>query len=346
MRAVNGKRQSMIRIGMAAAIMAFLAMAPVARAQSGEAMAWTRAVASCDGLRAYLKDYPSGRFVAQARTQLASRNCPDPEAARREAERAAEAAARRQRDLEAQLAQERAAREAAERRAETVRNQPAPAPVSNRDNGPFGLDLLHPTVRAAVVEARSAAQRGEAAAGRARDAAARAEDAANRARRGEAGFRLYDAGDGRVVAAGWNGQSWNGYGVMDVSAPQPGAGDRYAGAYLGGVKSGPGIYLFARNAQNSANSLRYEGEWANDNRNGVGVYVWRDGMRHAGGQSNSQLSGPGVFSFTNGNRQEGEYANGVRNGPGVLWGPDGRLISSGIWRDDVLVTPLGAQGSR
>jgi hypothetical protein len=67
-------------------------------------------------------------------------------------------------------------------------------------------------------------------------------------------------------------------------------------------------------------------------------------MRHAGGQSNSQLSGPGVFTFANGNRQEGEYANGLRNGPSVLWGADGRVISAGIWRDDALATPLGAQG--
>ena len=46
-------------------------------AQSAESTAWVRAQQSCDGLRAYIRDYPQGRFIARARTELPTR-CPPP----------------------------------------------------------------------------------------------------------------------------------------------------------------------------------------------------------------------------------------------------------------------------
>lgn len=205
--------------------------------------------------------------------------------------------------------------------------------------GGYDVEALHPDVRRAALAARDAAARGEQAAARAREAATLAEAAAARARRGEAGTNVYDYGDGRRYEGEWANGTREGYGVFSVSAPMPSAGDRSMGQFRGGERAGLGVYTFAENANNTAQALRYEGEWAGDRHNGVGVYHWRE-ARHAGGQRDGRLFGPGVLTFSSGMRYEGEYANGQRSGYGVLWTPDGQVSLAGIWQNDQLATAL------
>lgn len=66
-------------IHAAAAALLLLFAAPAAFGQNSEGVTWARAN-SCASIRAYLEQYPRGQFVAQARQQLAARNCPDPDA--------------------------------------------------------------------------------------------------------------------------------------------------------------------------------------------------------------------------------------------------------------------------
>lgn len=105
----------------AAAMFALLLLAaPVAQAQTSEAVVWARAT-TCNSIKSYIAQYPNGLYVAQAREQLVARNCPDPEAeARRraeEAQRRAENSEREARELRERLAREESARRAAEQRA-------------------------------------------------------------------------------------------------------------------------------------------------------------------------------------------------------------------------------------
>lgn len=51
-------------------------MAAPALAQSSEISAWVRGQRSCEGLRAYLRDFPRGRYSDNAFQELARRRCP------------------------------------------------------------------------------------------------------------------------------------------------------------------------------------------------------------------------------------------------------------------------------
>jgi radial spoke head protein 1 len=78
----------------------------------------------------------------------------------------------------------------------------------------------------------------------------------------------------------------------------------------------------------------------NGEKNGVGVYHWRDGARYVGGQRESNKSGSGVMYRSDGLRYEGEWANDVRNGYGAEWDKQGGLRRQGIWAGGALTTPL------
>jgi hypothetical protein len=55
--------------------------------------------------------------------------------------------------------------------------------------------------------------------------------------------------------------------------------DVYAGGFVDNLKSGYGVYTY-----NDETGGRYEGQWANDNRHGYGVYWDAQGQVHSAGQ--------------------------------------------------------------
>jgi hypothetical protein len=210
----------------------------------------------------------------------------------------------------------RRGREAVERSepGQASREEAAPSqPVLRRQlpdatarHAPYSLDLLHPRVRAAVLEAREAESRANNAAERARIVAAQAEQSGTRRPR-----------------SGYGIQTW-------------GDGDRYAGQFTDRAKSGAGVYTHG----STDRSLRFEGEFAADQVNGFGVYYWRDGERYAGDYRSNVRIGYGVQSFADGSRYEGQWASDARNGHGVLWDANGRVIQQGLWTNARLTTPL------
>ena len=268
--------------------------------------------AEADGQRLALKQAEQEREAAARaeRDRLAAQQADE---ARRKQER--ESAARAQALQQAE--QQRLARERADR--ERLASEAGAKAKATAQAEPAAYDLaqLDPKVRAAVEAARDAERRANAAAARARDAAQKAE---------ASGALAPNSGLGVYAPSG------------DL------AGDRYAGYFVGGEKSSVGVYTFAQNANNKHNSLRFEGEFANGKRNGFGVYYWRDGNRFSGGHSGGVRSGPGVFTYADGRRYEGEYSNSRRSGPGVRWDSQGRVQQAGLWTNDSLTTPLGAQG--
>ena len=51
----------------------------------------------------------------------------------------------------------------------------------------------------------------------------------------------------------------------------------------------------------------YEGEFADDMKNGEGVYVWVDGDRYEGGYVNNKRNGFGTYTFADGTVQSGKW---------------------------------------
>jgi len=189
-----------------------------------------------------------------------------------------------------------------------------------------------------VEAARKNARGAEATAERARTAAAVAESAAERARNGAAGTISLTFEAGTYFGEG-SGSTRNGHGVFVVRTPKY-AGDRYAGQYRDNMRSGVGVYVLAKNPNNTSNALRREGENSQDKPDGLGVLIWASGDRFAGPWREGARSGPGVVSFADGRRFEGGFAGDKRNGPGVMWSAEGRVLSAGIWKDGALMKPL------
>ena len=67
------------------------------------------------------------------------------------------------------------------------------------------------------------------------------------------------------------------------------------------------------------------------------TYRYRDGRKYVGQFRENRRNGQGTFTLPNGAKFVGEYRDDKRNGPGTEYGPDGKLLQSGTWKDDVLV---------
>lgn len=84
----------------------------------------------------------------------------------------------------------------------------------------------------------------------------------------------------------------------------------YRGDFRAGKKHGKGIKVMA-------NGDRYEGDFDDDYRHGVGTYTWGAqtqwaGERYTGQYQRDARHGWGVFFWANGDRYEGEWKNDMR----------------------------------
>ncbi len=311
-------------------VIAALAPSPAA-GQTREYVEWARAGKDCAKVRAFLNAYPQSAYAEGARRVLRQQNCPDPEQARIDQERREAAEQARQEQARQAAQAQRRARAAAE-----------------ADRGRYGLALLHPQVRAAVIEARAAEQRGIAAAEEGQDAARLAEAAAARARAAGQhslgmveGVKTYNTaagGSGRYEGQ-FSGDVRVGYGVWEVTSGKA-MGNVYSGQWYGGLSHNYGVQVYGENEANNEGWLRYEGAWVRDRANGFGRFFWRNGDVFAGESRQGVSSGGGVLRRKDGQRWEGVWAADRQEGPGVRWDPQGRVTQQGIWRAGELVTPL------
>jgi len=165
------------------------------------------------------------------------------------------------------------------------------------------IDVLHPQVAAAVMEARRQRVGAEAAERRAQRAAARAQALTNPA----------SGGDGVLVEAFDNG-------------------DVYEGEVADGVRDGVGVYTWANSIEGT-----YGGQFDSGVIAGLGVKRWADGAAYFGSRSPEARDGHGVFAYAQGGGYEGEWAMGAPDGYGVVWASDGSVQSQGLWASNVLV---------
>jgi len=202
---------------------------------------------------------------------------------------------------------------------------------------PYDVSQLNPTVREIVLMARQREQEAHQAAALAREAAQRSADAAARARRGDRGYYV-DSQSGQRYEGGWSNGA-EGYGITNFFGGVF-DGDSYHGQHSNNQYGGYGVYNWAVNENNAPGQLRFEGQFYNDQANGVGVRIYRDGQTRAGEVANWRTNGFGVLRATNGWRYEGQFSGGAYQGYGVLWDPQGRVSSSGLWQNGELVRAM------
>jgi len=106
---------------------------------------------------------------------------------------------------------------------------------------------------------------------------------------------------------------------------------KYIGFYgkrVDDKKSGPGIYYYL-------SGDIYDGEWANDLRDGFGTYkYYKTDEKYVGQWKKDERFGTGTHYYKDGSRYEGKWVNDKREGPGKLFFKNGDVFD-GDWRNDV-----------
>ena len=68
-------------------------------------------------------------------------------------------------------------------------------------------------------------------------------------------------------------------------------GDIYEGYYIDGIREGRGIYRYA------ASGEKYDGEWIQNYKHGIGRMNYQDGGEYNGFWENGRRHGEGVFTY-------------------------------------------------
>ena len=83
----------------------------------------------------------------------------------------------------------------------------------------------------------------------------------------------------------------------------------------------------------------YKGEWFDDKRQGNGQTVWQNPLgkykQFDGHYVNDQFQGKGLAIYRDGSSYHGQWIKGERYGAGTLKYPDGRVKYDGNWKDDL-----------
>eukprot|EP01118_Nematostelium_gracile_P010041 TRINITY_DN3421_c0_g1_i2.p2 TRINITY_DN3421_c0_g1~~TRINITY_DN3421_c0_g1_i2.p2 ORF type:complete len:235 (-),score=61.13 TRINITY_DN3421_c0_g1_i2:21-725(-) len=69
----------------------------------------------------------------------------------------------------------------------------------------------------------------------------------------------------------------------------------------------------------------YEGEYKDDNRNGLGTYHYKNGSKYVGNWTDGKRNGQGKETYASGDIYEGEFKDGARDGIGQYWYFNGSL---------------------
>ena len=149
-------------------------------------------------------------------------------------------------------------------------------------------------------------------------------------------FGGWTASNANRYVGEWRDGKFNGQGVFLSLAENEFKGDKYFGEFKDGLRSGQGTYTHA-------NGNRYLGEWRDGKINGKGTYTFTNGDKYFGELKDGVRNGQGTYTFANGNRYIGEWKDGKYNGQGTLSAPDGKVVSQGLWANNVLVSSESTQ---
>lgn len=110
-------------------------------------------------------------------------------------------------------------------------------------------------------------------------------------------------------------------------------GPLYRGMHVDDKRTGPGAAIYSQNDV-------YRGDFLENFRHGKGVYV-SDTETYHGEFWKGKATGHAVQIMSDGQKYVGMFKNDIRHGLGTLYGTDGRIVHSGLWRDGkfALTTP-------
>ncbi len=80
--------------------------------------------------------------------------------------------------------------------------------------------------------------------------------------------------------------------------------------------------------------LGYSGDWKNEQRNGVGIYVWEDGQQYEGNWKNNVRHGQGKITFANGETLEGNWKQGKLQGEVIKKDTTGVIIEKSSYENN------------
>jgi len=104
------------------------------------------------------------------------------------------------------------------------------------------------------------------------------------------------------------------------------------------------VHSFGEGEAHYADGSRYVGTFANDQRNGYGVFVFPDGERYQGMWKDNKRHGYGLFQYTDGTVFEGMWSNDSRKGMGRLFLANGDIFT-GSWRGDQISQATFTKGN-
>lgn len=131
------------------------------------------------------------------------------------------------------------------------------------------------------------------------------------------GWGLAEDLDGKMKVQSWsNGKLVKEFNYVEISSEN--------GNYVGGInslgeKEGFGIY-------NWKNGDEYIGEWSRGIKEGNGDYTWSNGARYSGEWQADKFNGEGTFVWPDGDKYFGNWLNDMREGAGVFIDAKGKEV--------------------
>ena len=93
------------------------------------------------------------------------------------------------------------------------------------------------------------------------------------------------------------------------------------------MRQGKGIEYYKNN------TILYEGDFSNDEKEGYGKYIWETGEYYIGQFLKGEKHGKGTEYRKDGTiKYEGEFVNGQYEGKGKLYYKSGKIMHEGIFK--------------
>ncbi len=124
-------------------------------------------------------------------------------------------------------------------------------------------------------------------------------------------------GESKTMSRGYTGKA---------SASYPN-GDVYEGDFLDGIREGRGVYRYGSNGD------KYDGEWRQNRKHGIGKMVYNGKGEYQGYWENGRRHGEGVFTYPNGDVYSGWWRFGEKEGTGTYQSKATKMKMYGDWEN-------------